>query len=339
MALEFKIMGIEVKEIALHQLIKDNAPIGLSTKLRSSVLKINGNVEQMMELLHQTYQSKGKSYGIFKNDSQFAQWFKQWLTQGIDFFQFSCQGANLLAEELGKYSFASDGTFIFCQYNFLATDYLFVALLNSRTSLLVDEELNIQPTNYLDISQYDIACRINLAEFGMEPTSDRYLTFIKGRVGRKVSDFFMDFLGAEEGLNPKVQNQCLVQAVSDYCRQEDLTPKQSQEIKGQVLTYCKEQAKAHDEINLNRLSQHISGGNKSDFEEFVKSKDYALAENIPPVQSSLKALTKYSGAGKGVSISFDANLLHNRIQWDEENDRLIIQGLPPNLRDQLIRNK
>ena len=37
----------------------------------------------------------------------------------------------------------------------------------------------------------------------------------------------MDFLGAEEGLNPQVQNQCLLQAVSDYCEQGELNKEQN----------------------------------------------------------------------------------------------------------------
>ena len=137
----------------------------------------------------------------------------------------------MLADELGKYNFAESGTLILCQYNFLATDYLFIALLDSRHSMLVDEHLDIRRTEYLDITQFDIAARINLTDLQVNANSNRYLTFIKGRVGRKISDFFMDFLGAEEGLNPQVQNQCLLQAVSDYCDQGELNKEQTQAVK------------------------------------------------------------------------------------------------------------
>ena len=128
---------------------------------------------------------------------------------------------------MGKYNFADSGTLILCQYNFLATDYLFIALLDSRISMLVDENLEIRRTEYLDITQFDIAARINLTDLQVNANSNRYLTFIKGRVGRKISDFFMDFLGAEEGLNPQVQNQCLLQEVSDYCEQGELNKEQT----------------------------------------------------------------------------------------------------------------
>ena len=236
---------------------------------------------------------------------------------------------------MGKYNFADSGTLILCQYNFLATDYLFIALLDSRISMLVDENLEIRRTEYLDITQFDIAARINLTDLQVNANSNRYLTFIKGRVGRKISDFFMDFLGAEEGLNPQLQNQCLLQAVSDYCEQGELNKEQTQALKKQVFEYCKGQLTSGDEIALTELSANLPTLNERPFVTFTEEQDYGLEETIPPVRSALKTLTKFSGSGKGVTLSFDADLLNNRIEWDPLTDTLTIKGIPPNLKDQL----
>lgn len=330
-------MSRMVKEIVLHQLVKveENETIQLTTQLRDQVLPITQAVEDMVLTLHQNYQSKGKAYGIFLEDSKFAPQLNQWLEGEQDFLPFSCFAAELLTNELGKYPFAHGGTFILCKYNFLATDYLFIALLDSRISMLVDDKLDIQEIHYLDITQFDIACRINLSELQTNSQSNRYLTFVKGRVGRKISDFFMDFLGAEEGLNPKTQNQCLLQAVNDYCEQADLTKTESQGVKTKVFEYCNDQLKSGDEIELKELSDVLPKLNEQSFVDFTNQEDYSLDESIPPVRSTLKNLTKYSGSGKGITLSFDASLLNQRIFWDKEKDCLTINGLPPNLRDQL----
>ena len=210
-------MSITVNQIVLHQLVKhaENETSMMESVLRDELLTITPEIEQMMLQLHQGYQNKGKAFGVFQENSIFAQDLNRLLENEINFLNFSQQSTKLLAQELGKYNFADSGTLILCQYNFLATDYLFIALLDSRISMLVDENLEIRRTEYLDITQFDIAARINLTDLQVNANSNRYLTFIKGRVGRKISDFFMDFLGAEEGLNPQVQNQCLLQAVSD----------------------------------------------------------------------------------------------------------------------------
>ncbi|WP_302481999.1 nucleoid-associated protein YejK [uncultured Haemophilus sp.] len=330
-------MSITVNQIVLHQLVKhaENETTTMESVLRDELLTITPEVEQMMLQLHQGYQNKGKAFGVFQENSIFAQDLNRLLENEIDFLNFSQQSTKLLAQELGKYNFADSGTLILCQYNFLATDYLFIALLDSRISMLVDENLEIRRTEYLDITQFDIAARINLTDLQVNANSNRYLTFIKGRVGRKISDFFMDFLGAEEGLNPQVQNQCLLQAVSDYCEQGELNKEQTQAVKKQVFEYCKGQLASGDEIALTELSANLPTLNERPFVTFTEDQDYGLEETIPPVRSALKTLTKFSGSGKGVTLSFDADLLNNRIEWDPLTDTLTIKGIPPNLKDQL----
>lgn len=330
-------MSITVNQIVLHQLVKhgENKTTTMESVLRDELLAITPEVEQMMLQLHQGYQNKGKAFGVFQENSIFAQDLNRLLENEINFLNFSQQSTKLLAQELGKYNFADSGTLILCQYNFLATDYLFIALLDSRISMLVDENLEIRRTEYLDITQFDIAARINLTDLQVNANSNRYLTFIKGRVGRKISDFFMDFLGAEEGLNPQVQNQCLLQAVSDYCEQGELNKEQTQAVKKQVFEYCKGQLASGDEIALTELSANLPTLNERPFVTFTEEQDYGLEETIPPVRSALKTLTKFSGSGKGVTLSFDADLLNNRIEWDPLTDTLTIKGIPPNLKDQL----
>ena len=330
-------MSITVNQIVLHQLVKhaENETSIMESVLRDELLTITPEIEQMMLQLHQGYQNKGKAFGVFQENSIFAQDLNRLLENEINFLNFSQQSTKLLAQELGKYNFADSGTLILCQYNFLATDYLFIALLDSRISMLVDENLEIRRTEYLDITQFDIAARINLTDLQVNANSNRYLTFIKGRVGRKISDFFMDFLGAEEGLNPQVQNQCLLQAVSDYCEQGELNKEQTQAVKKQVFEYCKGQLASGDEIALTELSANLPTLNERPFVTFTEEQDYGLEETIPPVRSALKTLTKFSGSGKGVTLSFDADLLNNRIEWDPLTDTLTIKGIPPNLKDQL----
>ena len=330
-------MSITVNQIVLHQLVKHakNETTTMESVLRDELLTITPEVEQMMLQLHQGYQNKGKAFGVFQENSIFAQDLNRLLENEINFLNFSQQSTKLLAQELGKYNFADSGTLILCQYNFLATDYLFIALLDSRISMLVDENLEIRRTEYLDITQFDIAARINLTDLQVNANSNRYLTFSKGRVGRKISDFFMDFLGAEEGLNPQVQNQCLLQAVSDYCEQGELNKEQTQAVKKQVFEYCKGQLASGDEIALTELSANLPTLNERPFVTFTEEQDYGLEETIPPVRSALKTLTKFSGSGKGVTLSFDADLLNNRIEWNPLTDTLTIKGIPPNLKDQL----
>jgi nucleoid-associated protein len=65
-------------------------------------------------------------------------------------------------------------------------EYLLVAVLNNLSSMRVNEQLDISATHYLDINHADIVARVDLTEWETNPESTRYLTFLRGRVGRKV---------------------------------------------------------------------------------------------------------------------------------------------------------
>ena len=82
----------------------------------------------------------------------------------------------------------------------------------------------------------------------------------------------MDFLGGRGGINPQVQNQCLLQAVSDYCEQGELNKEQAQAVKKQVFEYCKGQLASGDEIALTELSANLPTLNGALLSPLQKSK-------------------------------------------------------------------
>lgn len=112
-----------------------------------------------------------------------------------------------------------------------------------------------------------ISSRASISPNGeTNPESTRYLTFLKGRVGRKVADFFMDFLGASEGLNAKAQNRGLLQAVDDFAADAQLDKSERQNVRQQVYAYCNEQLQAGEEIELESLSKELAGVSEKSFQ-------------------------------------------------------------------------
>ncbi|WP_110877188.1 nucleoid-associated protein YejK [Franconibacter helveticus] len=329
-------MSLDIDQIALHQLIKRDEQ-NLELVLRDSLLEPNVTVSEMMAELHRVYSAKSKAYGLFTPESELAQALRQCRKGEDDFLAFSRAATGRLRDELAKYPFAEGGVVLFCQYRYLAVEYLLVAVLNNLSSMRVNENLDISSTHYLDINHADIVARIDLTEWETNPESTRYLTFLKGRVGRKVADFFMDFLGASEGLNAKAQNRGLLQAVDDYTAEAQLDKNERQDVRAQVYTYCNEQLQAGEEIALAELSKALPSYGEKSFEAFTAEQGYELEESFPADRSTLRQLTKYAGSGGGLTINFDATLLGERIFWDPATDTLTIKGTPPNLRDQLQR--
>ena len=91
-------------------------------------------------------------------------------------------------------------------------------------------------------------------------------------MGRKVADFFMDFLGASEGLNAKAQNKGLLRAVDDFTAEAQLDKSERQNVRQQVYSYCNEQLQAGEEIELESLSKELAGVSEVSFREFTAEK-------------------------------------------------------------------
>ena len=329
-------MSLDINQIALHQLVKRDEQT-LELVLRDSLLPSTQAVTSMMEELHRVYSAKNKAYGLFNEDSGLADALRNCRKGEDDFLAFSRAATGRLRDELGKYPFAESGVVLFGHYRYLAVEYLLIAVLNSQNSMRVNEELDISSTQFLDINHADIVARIDLTEWEVNPESTRYLTFLRGRVGRKVADFFMDFLGASVGLDTKAQNRGLLQAVDDYCAEASLDKNERQNYRQQVYSYCNEQLQAGEEIELKDLSEELAPLGEKSFQEFTTEQGYELEESFPADRSTLRQLTKFSGSGGGLTLNFDAMLLGERIFWDPATDTLTIKGTPPNLRDQLQR--
>ncbi|MDN3609532.1 nucleoid-associated protein YejK [Vibrio ostreicida] len=331
-------MSLHLSNVILHQLQKNDSD-ELIVNFRSHSLDNDASTENLVAEMHRVFNSKaGKGFGSFKEDSEFQRWLQE-LSQGErDFYDFSQQSANRLKDELSKYPFADEGILVIAEYQSLATDYLFVALIPSNQSLKVTEGLDISATDYLDLSKMDIAARLDVTRYETDKESNRYLAYIKGRVGRKVADFFLDFLQAEVGLDTKQQNLVLMQAVDDFCSDSKLEKEEVIGYKKQVSAYCNEQIKSGDEVYVQELSGELPpSSDGTSFLDYTQQQGYQLEDSFPGDRSAVRKLTKYVGAGGGLSINFDSLLLGERVFYDPETDTLTIKGTPPNLRDQLTR--
>ncbi|MEA9444813.1 nucleoid-associated protein YejK [Candidatus Fukatsuia symbiotica] len=330
-------MSLNIDQMALHQLIKDDNQ-KFSMVLRDSLLSTDTVVKEMMTELHRVYSTKSKAYGQFDEQSELANALKLSRKGDGDFLSFTHTATGRLRDELAKYSFAESGTLLFCQYRYLAVEYLLIAFLNSCNSMRVDEQLDLSITHHLDINHADIVARIDLTEWETNLQSKRYLTFLKGRVGRKISDFFMDFLAATEGLDTKAQNRGLLQAVDDYCADAQLDKKEQQSYRQQVYSYCNERLQTGEEIELHALSQELPVLGEKNLQQFSNEQGYVLEESFPGDRTTLRQLKKFVGSGGGLTVNFDVQLLGERVLWDAATDTLTIKGTPPNLRDQLRRS-
>lgn len=328
-------MSISLHAVALHQLDK-NEQDELVVRFSAEAHQADAYHETLIQELHRNFTSKTKGFAKFRTDSDVKTLIGTYLNNTVDFMVLSKKCSEKLRGELSKYPFADTGTLVFAKYQSLATDYLMVGLIPSNNGMRVLDDLNLSATAYLDTVKVELMAVVDLTALETQHESNRYISFVKGRVGRKVSDFFLDFLDAEVGLNAKEQNIVLMQAIEDFLSGSDKS--ESLPVKKQVADYCNDQINHGEEVDVKELSSELPpNAEGKTFIDYTNENGYELEDSFPGDRPTVRKLTKYVGAGGGLNISFDTLLLGERVFYDVETDTLTIKGTPPNLRDQLTR--
>ena len=349
-------MSALIHHFVVHRLIV-NEDDKIEAIPREKCLAVTPEIELLAQQINHSFNSKpSKGVGHFvaidsseggEDAEEFADSLKTYLSHqkaGGDnledeFHQFSLAATKRLVKTLIETGTVETGFLIFCQYEFLATQYLMIALLNTRSHVEVTNSLDLSAREHLDLARMQLAVRIDLTQWDIQPEQQRYISFIKGRMGRKVSDFFMQFIGCEELVDVKQQNKQLISSVDAYLASESLDPQEQHQHREEVKNYFKEKIDAGENLSVDELANRLPCDHDSEhnFSAFTQSLDVPLEKEIQPDPSALKQLAKFTGQGGGVSISFERKLMGDRIFYDPATDTLTIRGIPPNLKDQLNR--
>ncbi|MBB1351030.1 MULTISPECIES: nucleoid-associated protein YejK [unclassified Pseudoalteromonas] len=331
-------MTTDVKKLVVHYVDKKDDDTQIH--LRNDEMVINDKVAVFIEQLHHAYNGKpGKGYCAFSGDknSVVASAMQSYRNDELGFWHMTEQASTVLKEELDKYAFSETGYLVFCHYQYVATDYMLIAMINIKEHYSMTSELDLAASRHLDISRMQLAARIDLTAWDTQANDNRYISFIKGRAGRKVADFFLDFLGCEEGIDSKQQSQVMLSAVEDYLSEQQFDKSEKDDLRKQVFDYCNDCVTTGEDASVSELSATLTKGDDSPFDSFCKEQSYDLEETFPVDKKTVTSMVKFSGLGGGVSVSFERKHLGERVTYNEATDTLVIKGIPPNLKDQLQR--
>lgn len=182
------------------------------------------------------------------------------------------------------------------------------------------------------------AARINLSEWKNNPASRQYISFIKSKNGKRLSHYFQDFIGCSEGIDSPSETRTLLKAFSDFVSAEDLPADTASEKSKNLVAYAQAQGKIGEPISLDELSEVLDEERPKTFAEFIRAGDYGISEAFATDKRTLNQYRRYTGRAGGMSISFEAHLLGERVEFDQASASLTIKNLPTQLVDQLKRS-
>ncbi|QVW25322.1 nucleoid-associated protein YejK [Pseudomonas hormoni] len=329
----------------LHSIIHkiDKKPDGTPAILHFGNAELIGSQarDDLMSQFNESYNAKtSKAWGFFHAESgafPLSGWLSKYLAGPDDFMTFSNNAVEHLTRLMEESNLSVGGNALFCHYQQGLTEYLTIALLQETEAVTMTEELHLMTVKRLDLDHIRLAARINVSEWQNNPQSRQYISYLKGKQGRRLNEYFRDFIGAQEGLDGPGETRTLLKAFSDFVESEDLGEDAAREKTGTLVSYALSQAKLGEPITLDELSEVLDDDQPLAFAEFVQGKDYGLSASIPPDRKTLNKFRRFTGRAEGLSISFEQHLLGSRIEFDEAGGTLTLRGLPTQLTEQLKR--
>jgi len=332
-----------IRNIEIHHIQKlpDGSPAVLTAA--NAPLSVNEHLENLLADLNEAYNAKqGKRWGLFHESSgayPLSGWLKDYLDGGSEFSVFSRNSVEHLQMLMEESNLSTGGYVLVAHYAQGMTDYLQVAVLHHNQGIAVTDSLDVEPARHLDLTQLHLAARINLSEWQNNAKSKQYISYIQGKGGRKVTEYFRDFIGCQEGVDAPSETRTLLKAFSDFVESEDLPEPSARKMTDTLVNYASSQAKIGDPIALEELSGLLDEDRPTAFFDHIRNKDYGMAPEFPADKRTLKQFRRYTGRAEGLSISFDAHLLGSGIEFDETQNTLTIRNVPTLLKDQLKNAK
>jgi len=297
--------------------------------------------DDLMHQLNESYNAKqGKAWGFFHAESgafPLSGWLSKYMAGTENFVDFSGDAVEHLTKLMEESNLSIGGNALFCHYLQGMTDYLVIALLQETEAVTMTDGLTLMPIRRLDLDHIHLAARINLSEWKSNPKSRQYISFIKGKNGRRASEYFRDFIGCQEGVDGPGETRTLLKAFSDFVESEDLGEESAREKTNTLVSYATAQAKLGEPLTLDELSEVLDDEQPKAFADFIRDKDYGLSASLPPDKKTLNKFRRFTGRIDGLSISFEQHLLGSKVEFDEAGGTLTLRSLPTQLTDQLKR--
>jgi nucleoid-associated protein len=294
---------------------------------------------QFVEQLHNIYNAKpSKSYAAFSEEKNtaFSQGLHNYINKEIAFDHVSKSTLQLFQAELEKYEFEETGYLLLIDYEYVATRYFMVGVVNLTDHFAIDTDFGIQRARHLDLNKIQLAARIDVSNLMHAKDDLKTISFIKGRAGRQVNDFFMDLLGCTETVNAKTQSKELLTAIDDFMSTESMAQAEKSDTREKVFEYCSEKITSGEDADMSELNEALSLVSDNEFKDFIQQQEYSFDDKVTLDKSTVRKLVKLSGAGGGVSVSFDRVLLGDRVNYSPGSDTLTIKGVPASLKAHLL---
>lgn len=332
---------MSIKNVILHEVTREKDGDPVIKNLRDEENSTDGLgiklTEQLIELFSQSTLNIGE-FGV-DGDSTLEPAFEQQLKRLHNKEKSFVETTKAMAERFAdiisepKLQSVKGGILAFYIYEYRDNKLLAVTVLNRIDGINASKDLDLSLSTIIDLNRLHLGASINLTDWD-EGLSNRYIKF---KIGRSVEmrDYFESFVGCQRDKQAATrETNALKTAIKTYSTELGLDGDAIQSKLDNAHGFIQDQQKVGKEVLLTHVANAVFPDTADDFLAVARNDEYQLSENIAISSAELKRYVRLSGRGKGVSISFDNELLGKTVTFCD--DQLIFTDIPETLKQSII---
>ena len=340
MAKEIKKIGhnISLQGFIIHKINKIAGERKAAVKLAKNVIIPTDKERRFVAIVSEAYYKKSApTYGIFDDlaSNKFQKEFTAYNNQEQDFFNFSCSCMDYYKSKIEVSAPATGGFIVFAHYidTNKNVEFVLVLAINNKEGYVFNEDkLTIEDTKNIELSKIDLACQVNITRWTDYQNNEKsdvktYLSLIKGN--KDLSVYFMNFIGSANKTTSTESSKRLVNALDNFCKENNYTREKTIETRNKVSDYCKDCMKEKKEISLSAISALIDNENPTLFQEYASDEERAVDEIISGDSTVLRSIgsVRYKDKDGRLNVEFSNELLDKQIFYDNKKKQLTIKNI------------
>lgn len=194
---------------------------------------------------------------------------------------------------------------------------LAVAVINKSNATDINPNLDFIAKEILDLDKLHLGATINITEWRDE-FAERYIRFKNGK-SENMTDYFQKFIGCEVDKKAAIEETKKLKEAIEKFAYEVLKLSQENVDKhlATAYAYINECIKKGDDVVLGNISRHVFPEISDTFFEYA-SEGHNLSGIIKINTTELKGFMKLTSKRKDLSITFSRELLHNKINFEDD---------------------
>ncbi|CAE6887458.1 MULTISPECIES: nucleoid-associated protein [Vibrio] len=330
-----------IKNVILHEVTRDKDGEPVVTNLRDEENSTEGLGSKLTEQLIELFSQSTLNIGEFGVDGDptlepaFEQQLKRLHNKEKTFVETTKDMAERFADIISepKLQSVKGGILAFYMYEYRENTLLAITVLNRIDGINASKDLDLSSATIIDLNRLHLGASINLTDWN-EGLSSRYIKFKTGR-SVEMRDYFESFIGCQRDKQAATrETSALKTAIKTYSSDLGLDSDETQSKLDSAHSFIQEQQKAGKEVLLTHVANAVFPDSTDDFLAVARNDEHQLSEQIAISSAELKRYVRLSGRGKGVSISFDNELLGKTVTFEDE--QLIFTDIPETLKQSII---